>query len=566
MANLRQNTTIGGAIAANSKNILSIIKSIDGHGSGIDADLLDGRHASDFSLTSHNHDSAYVRKSGDTMTGKLIFSNLSGTSIDFQCYSAGGWARGISYYKQDNSTRYGSIGLLGNGDNMTHFYIGIANENPWDEPNAFTVSPTEVKYRGNKMWHSANDGAGSGLDADMVDGIQSSRIVYGDTDSGTCSAPSNITLGRIIKSGFYTYKGATDTPDGTDSYWWLLNVADRANDVQQNKFGLQVIAKNRTSDFYMRTVADNGGTWRKLWHNGNMGHNSGLDADKIDGKHWSDIETTFVKKSGDTMTGTLCFNSGTDKGIRIGNVKIDAVNPNNLAIRNLNELRFGSNDDWDYNSWAGIKYITSAKKLYIGGPGNNFSNNSAPPSIEIDLANNVNRVYIPELQINPKVAPKMSPQFSNASTHQCAIFLPPAPGSNDPGRIVFETGTDADSNRCVLHLCPGDDQQPDDYVAVHGVGQAENIKLSTVGNIDITRQFISRLGTGTAPIVVSSRTKCENLNADLLDDKDSSVEATANTIPVRDGNGDLKVAKKLIANAFEMIYDDSTESVNFVFK
>lgn len=565
MANLRQNTTIGGAIAANSKNILSIIKSIDGHGSGIDADLLDGRHASEFSLTSHNHDSQYVKKSGDTMTGNLIFNTASGTPIRINCYISGGWARGIGYYKQNETSKHGSIGLFGSNDEPTHFFMGFGEE-AWLETNAFTVSQTEIKYKGNKVWHSANDGAGSGLDADMVDGIQSSRIVYGDTDSGTCSAPSNITLGRIIKSGFYTYKGATDTPDGTDSYWWLLNVADRANDVQQNKFGLQVIAKNRTSDFYMRTVADNGGTWRKLWHNGNMGSGSGLDADKIDGKHWSDIESTFVKKSGDTMTGTLCFNSGTDKGIRIGNVKIDAVNPNNLAIRNLNELRFGSNDDWEYNSWAGIKYITSAKKLYIGGPGNNFSNNPAPPSIEIDLANNVNRVYIPELQINPKVAPKMSPQFSNASTHQCAIFLPPAPGSNDPGRIVFETGTGADSNRCVLHLCPGDDQQPDDYVAVHGVGQAENIKLSTVGNIDITRQFISRLGTGTAPIVVSSRTKCENLNADLLDDKDSSVEATANTIPVRDGNGDLKVAKKLIANAFEMIYDDSTESVNFVFK
>lgn len=566
MANLRQNTTIGGAIAVNTKNILSIIKSIDGHGSGIDADMIDGRHASDFSLSSHNHDSQYVKKSGDTMTGKLIFSNTSGTSIDFQCYSAGGWARGISYYKQDNTTRYGSIGLLGNGDSMTHFYIGLANENPWDEPNAFTISPTEVKYRGHKMWHSANDGAGSGLDADMVDGIQSSRIIYGDTDSGTCSTPSNITLGRIIKSGFYTYKGATDTPDGTDSYWWLLNVADRANDVQQNKFGLQVIAKNRTSDFYMRTVADNAGTWRKLWHNGNMGHGSGMNADMIDGKHWSDVESTFVKKSGDTMTGRLILKSGENFGLQIGGVKITTANPNELVMTNLTEFRFGDSDRYAWNEWAGIKYVSAQRRLYIGGTGGVFNANPNPQNIELDLANNVNRVYIPELQINPKVAPKMSPQFSNTSTYQCAIFLPPAPGSNDPGRIVFETGTDADSNSCVLHLCPGDDQQVDDYVAVHGVGQAENIKLSTVGNIDIARQFISRVGTGTAPIIVNSRTKCENLNADLLDDKDSSAEAIANTIPVRDGNGDLKVAKKLIANSFEMVYDDTSESVNFVFK
>jgi hypothetical protein len=43
----------------------------DGSGSGLDADLLDGNHASAFALSSHNHDSDYVNVTGDTMTGNL---------------------------------------------------------------------------------------------------------------------------------------------------------------------------------------------------------------------------------------------------------------------------------------------------------------------------------------------------------------------------------------------------------------------------------------------------------------------------------------------------------------
>jgi len=42
------------------------------------------------------------------------------------------------------------------------------------------------------------------------------------------------------------------------------------------------------------------GTGNKIWHEGDMGHGSGLDADTLDGKHWSDIlllvESLVIKK------------------------------------------------------------------------------------------------------------------------------------------------------------------------------------------------------------------------------------------------------------------------------
>ena len=48
----------------------------DGADSGLDADLLDGQHASDFATTTHNHDSRYLRKdTSDAMAGVLTLNS-----------------------------------------------------------------------------------------------------------------------------------------------------------------------------------------------------------------------------------------------------------------------------------------------------------------------------------------------------------------------------------------------------------------------------------------------------------------------------------------------------------
>lgn len=51
--------------------------------------------------------------------------------------------------------------------------------------------------------------------------------------------------------------------------------------------------------------------------------------------------------------------------------------------------------------------------------------------------------------------------------------------------------------------------------------------------------FVSSVATGTAPLTVSSTTKVANLNADLLDGYSTASTNTANTIVLRDVNGDF---------------------------
>lgn len=60
--------------------------------------------------------------------------------------------------------------------------------------------------------------------------------------------------------------------------------------------------------------------------------------------------------------------------------------------------------------------------------------------------------------------------------------------SNDSGMIAHETSNVSDnseSNRSVIHLCPGDDVSSFDYVAIHGKDETigSGVKIDTAGNI-----------------------------------------------------------------------------------
>ncbi len=66
-------------------------------------------------------------------------------------------------------------------------------------------------------------------------------------------------------------------------------------------------------------------------------------------------------------------------------------------------------------------------------------------------------------------------------------------------------------------------------------------------------RFISTAPTGTPPLQVSSTTKVNNLNADLLDGYDTSTGATANTVAVRDSNGYLVASGLLGSGSFGLL-------------
>ena len=70
------------------------------------------------------------------------------------------------------------------------------------------------------------------------------------------------------------------------------------------------------------------------------------------------------------------------------------------------------------------------------------------------------------------------------------------------------------------------------------VGNIGTAQLLATANVTAP-QLISNTSTGTAPFVVSSTTLVSNLNADLLDGYNSAVANTANTVAIRNADGNL---------------------------
>lgn len=130
-------------------------------------------------MTQDTSDARYVKKAGDTMTGALNITaseyntevSLDGLKLETSKTSAN--AKGLFFRNFDKTGYIGGIGMFSTGNGSIYrsynAYVGWDNS-PWDSANNLTVSKDAFTYKNNKIWHAGNDGSGSGLDADLLDG------------------------------------------------------------------------------------------------------------------------------------------------------------------------------------------------------------------------------------------------------------------------------------------------------------------------------------------------------------------------------------------------------------
>lgn len=113
-------------------------------------------------LTTNNYsaelDNRYVNKAGDTMTGKLLFNADSG--IDFTSIPR---TKSAISFNNAGSNRIGINFTDGDGN------LRIART---DINQDWVSGDVNILLGSNnyKVWHAGNDGSGSGLDADLLDG------------------------------------------------------------------------------------------------------------------------------------------------------------------------------------------------------------------------------------------------------------------------------------------------------------------------------------------------------------------------------------------------------------
>lgn len=183
-------------------------------------------------------DTRYVKKAGDTMTGRLTVDGTStGNALDLvsenatetylRVYMGASYKAAIGYHTTHGAYLY---------NRFTDTYLGLRNNG--------------LAYRdGYVMWDAGNDGSGSGLDADLLDGYQANDLMIlgrsvnmlsGSTYSGyipplvlammrgaeqienpTFLNGSNLAIYNNASDGSVTHTRVTDTTAGNGSGYVL---------------------------------------------------------------------------------------------------------------------------------------------------------------------------------------------------------------------------------------------------------------------------------------------------------------------------------------------------------
>ena len=133
-------------------------------------------------------------------TGKITMDGMNNGLVWKVNYLSGGWARDFIAFSQHTNNNSNAalstvfkIGSYGNTNGYEYTYIGGNN---YDGNNLRFNKDGSITIGTNKVWHAGNDGSGSGLDADLLDGQHLSdldaRYVLkaGDTMTGALIVPS----------------------------------------------------------------------------------------------------------------------------------------------------------------------------------------------------------------------------------------------------------------------------------------------------------------------------------------------------------------------------------------
>ena len=288
--------TVGGSAVWTAGN--------DGSGSGLDADTLDGLQGSSYGQLS----AAQTWTATNTFNGLLkvtggAYPGNNNTGIYHDATS------GLVLFGTGTT---GDI-LLANKNGSTIFEVatGTAVVN-------FAGTPTVA---GSTVWHAGNDGSGSGLDADTVDGVQAAAfaLLAGATFSGNVGigvAPS-FPL-DVAGAGVNFAVRSTDTNNAT--FRGYVNGVERGKMAFTNT-GTVLFEANGTQSMVLAstglaitgTLSSTGAmtvAGSTVWHAGNDGSGSGLDADTVDGVQAS----AFTTKASIT-DGTAAPSGGSDGDI-----------------------------------------------------------------------------------------------------------------------------------------------------------------------------------------------------------------------------------------------------------
>ena len=477
----------------------------------LNADLLDGNHSSAFATAVHTHD---VLSERGTITYGLSGLQWNDTS------GVGG--TGLNGAAPNNPTNEWWHHLIMNHGNASGYYVDIAAAFHTDDLYLRrNVSGTLSTWR--KIWNEGNDGTGSGLDADLLDGNHASAFLLTTARNAAngvapLDATSKVPLANLpdfitgAGRGFYlvgTISGAVSLSAATTGLVAQL-VALSGGDYE-NMYGYMWTAAAEVTltwtdqttlgpvyQYHVLTPGDEGDSTSPVT----------LEAgDMI-------VFTKYSDTAGDNNDQEFTFSVINSSDPRFANYVplTGGTLTGNLTISNTLPKLFLTDTDnnsdysiWNNNGVFSIRDETnSSMRLIINSSGNIGIGTTSPDS----------RLHIVSAG-NPTIT------LSGTDAGYTSILDLRSAGG---GTSLINANGGANILRLQTNSV--------DRVWINDVGNVgiatttPSEKLEVSGNAKATR-LISTQATGTAPFTVASTTAVTNLNADLLDGNHAAAFALA---------------------------------------
>ncbi len=278
-------------------------------------------------------DARFVNVTGDTMTGPLtvphngfIVGSDGGDSAQRVIKAYGGNYAHNTYY-----INFGFAPSVANCGELAYKYIKAGSVNNFIGMGFYGGRYLRYTYGGvltvgsdaggwNTVWHAGNHGSGSGLDADLLDGLHGGDYVgYRGTISSLAALPATAGMYNIATSGWYggavvfqcggfNSGLAFYRPGGSNSMPQILCALDRTNN--WDNFGSIV-----TSRFGNAPSATKLQTARSLWGNnfdGTAGCGGGLTFDLLTGTNARNL--LYQKMADNDFFRIRCGGSASNAG------------------------------------------------------------------------------------------------------------------------------------------------------------------------------------------------------------------------------------------------------------
>ena len=347
-------------------DVLVKVKTVDGAGSGLDADTLDGQHAVSFAPASHSHANATTGAAGFMAATDKAKLDGMGTGANVISVNAKTGAVTLDY---------GDVGAASSG----HSHADATPSTSGYMPAAALTKLNGIGANANVISVNAKTGVVT-LDYGDV-GAASSGHSHANATTGAAGFMAATDKAKLDGITSATYIATGGIYSSSDKVIGLSNNANIANNPHnfyevKGSGGAAALAFYRPGAFAGFLGIDNDNQWKvggwsygavsyKIWHQGNDGAGSGLDADTLDGQHAASFAPASHSHAGGEVPVV--------KSIQNALVNFSGAGTQNVAISSVNTTKSMIVFNGSHMGGGTLLYVqaslTSATNLQISATG-----------------------------------------------------------------------------------------------------------------------------------------------------------------------------------------------------